>query len=613
MQKIRIVALKDAEYDIIRELQGIGVIEIKKSGLDLENDEEPGQAAEVSEQLVKFRSALSFIEAPKKKFTAMQPLELQELLKRCRATKEVEEINSLMEARRSLSERVKGTEYALATSRLFEGMDVDFGKLSSKVLAFRAFNTDPANARLFRVQVTEKGIKSDIIESVKGKRSILFVAFDASQRSMMDEAVQRARMEEIDITEGALNAKPRVVIARLEKEKEEEAKEMASVEQRFKRISEEHYVEIASLAELLEAEYERAQVRLDLKKTERTFVMEGWVPKKSMDRLYDHMRKATKQKFYIEEVHDDEMAPTLLVKPGIFGPFDYLMGFYSLPRSDEIDPTLIFALSFMVFYGMMISDVGYGIMSLIFGTLLVKKFPEEGLMNSVAKIWQLASIPIMAFGLVSNQFFGLSFAPFKGIMLIDWVNNVPGVLTLTLLMGIAQIIVGLAIGFVNESMHHHMKLAISKLTSIVVVIAGTLAIGGALFGFMSSIATTTAAIAILASIVTIALSGIEAVEFTNLISHSLSYTRIFGFGLASVILASLIDKAFTPSLSGGILPFIAIGAVFLALHSMNMILSIFEGIVQASRLNFIEFFTKFYKGGGEKFSPYHFDRRYTKE
>jgi V/A-type H+-transporting ATPase subunit I len=325
------------------------------------------------------------------------------------------------------------------------------------------------------------------------------------------------------------------------------------------------------------------------------------------------MRSATKQRFYVEEVNDGEMAPTLMSRPRLFNQFDFLMGFYSLPRSDEIDPTWFFILSFMVFYGMMVSDVGYGLLSLIFATLLVKKFPEEGLMNSVSRVWQFASISIIAFGLISNQFFGLALAPFKGIMVMDWINNVPSLLALTVLMGIAQILVGLVIGFADKCMHHERRLAISKLTSIVAVITGTLAVTGAFFGFMSGDAMAAAAIAAVASIITIALSGIEAVEFTNLISHPLSYTRIFGFGLASIILASLIDKAFTPTLSSGVIAFVGVSVIFLLLHAMNMLLSIFEGLVQATRLNFIEFFTKFYTGGGEKFTPYHFNRRYTKE
>lgn len=115
---------------------------------------------------------------------------------------------------------------------------------------------------------------------------------------------------------------------------------------------------------------------------------------------------------------------------------------------------------------------------------------------------------------------------------------------------------------------------------------------------------------------TIVLAGIEATEISNLITHSLSYSRIMGFGLGSIILASLIDQAFTPHLGpgiGGVLTFLAFGAIFLILHVLNMIVSIFEGIVQGARLNFVEFFSKFYKGGGTKYRPFAYKGIYTKE
>ena len=110
------------------------------------------------------------------------------------------------------------------------------------------------------------------------------------------------------------------------------------------------------------------------------------------------------------------------------------------------------------------------------------------------------------------------------------------------------------------------------------------------------------------------LSGTEAAEITNLITHPLSYSRIMGFGLASIIIAMLIDKAFTPHLEQRIrVMFVASLAIFLVLHIMNMIVSMFEGIIQAARLNFVEFFSKFYKGGGTKYRPFAYSRVYTEE
>ena len=159
------------------------------------------------------------------------------------------------------------------------------------------------------------------------------------------------------------------------------------------------------------------------------------------------------------------------------------------------------------------------------------------------------------------------------------------------------------LGIVNNYRRKKYKLAISKFTSITAIWFGVLAILGALFNIVYLPVLVSASVAVASLLVTAALSGEEAIEIVNLISHPLSYVRIMGFGLASVILALLIDKAFTPNPSQGIVVFILYAVMFTALHILNMILSMFEGILQGVRLNFIEFFSKFYVGGGSTPSP----------
>ncbi|MFP3215498.1 MAG: V-type ATPase 116kDa subunit family protein, partial [Candidatus Micrarchaeota archaeon] len=177
-----------------------------------------------------------------------------------------------------------------------------------------------------------------------------------------------------------------------------------------------------------------------------------------------------------------------------------------------------------------------------------------------------------------------------------------------------QVSLGLLLGFVNKWRHGEKKVAISKLTGILTIITGVFAVGGAFFNLVGASATLYFGIASIAALIaTGALSGIEATEITSLIAHPLSYARILGFGMSSIIIAMLIDQAFTPSLSHGILLFILFLTIFVTLHFLNMILGIFEGLVQGIRLNFVEFFSKFYNGGGIKFKPFYYKRKYVKD
>ncbi len=290
------------------------------------------------------------------------------------------------------------------------------------------------------------------------------------------------------------------------------------------------------------------------------------------------------------------------------------MEFFSLPRSDEIDPTWIFIFSFLIFYGLMVSDVGYGILSFILAYIITKKTNPEGLLYNVAKIWQISAISAIGFGFLSNQYFGFKFNKYLiNYQAFDWIKNIPILLLITIFFGISQILIGLVFSFINNYNKKHMLLAISKITSIIAIIFGIIAIAGFLFHeFPSNVSVISAIVASISFILTFALSGIEASETINLITHPLSYARIFGFGLASIIIAMLIDQSFTPSMSHGIIVFIIFLIMFILLHFLNMIMAIFEGIIQGARLNYVEFFSKFYIGGGTKFKPFYFKRKYTK-
>ncbi|MDE1868852.1 MAG: hypothetical protein KGH60_02705 [Candidatus Micrarchaeota archaeon] len=619
MQKIRILSVDAAKYSLIRELQRLGAIDLRKSELKLGDDSASDMLPRISDRLVKFKSVLSILGEPKKngisRPKAEAQLEAHELLNRCDSSEVVNEVFKISEERKDLEEHIKSIADALKTAGMFSSMGINFGKLKSSSLGFRAILVGKRYLAAFKDIIESGDIRSELIErELKDGRTVVFIAYDIKQASGVDDAIKGVKCAEINITNKMLDAEPEVLIERLEKERAKAKSRIVEIDAKISAIRGRSYYDVAALTEMLEIEYERANVSSTFKRTSKTFVIEGWAPKKELDKVKLAVAKATDGVYSLEEMKDGELAPTLTRRPRTINPFSYILDFYSVPRSDEIDPTWIFIFSFAIFYGMMVSDVGYGIISLAFATWLAKRSDPEGLMYNVSKIWQLSAVSVIIFGIVSNQFLGYSFAPFNGIKIIDWINGAPMIILATILMGIAQVILGQVFSFVNKLRHHETKLAISKLTAIAAILAGIVAIGGGLFHAFNGTATLVGAgIAVVSLVITGVFSGIEASELTNLITHPLSYTRLMGFGLASVIIASLIDQAFTPTFAHGPLLFIGFLIIFIVLHLMNMVLGIFEGIIQSARLNFVEFFSKFYTGNGIKFRPYYYKRRYTKD
>jgi V/A-type H+/Na+-transporting ATPase subunit I len=620
MQKIRIIALGSVRYELISALHNLGIMHLSRSKLHLADDIPSDKLPEISDQLVRMKSALSMLGAPKggdaKK--PMTHLNLEPLLKETRELRVVDEIFKLTEEKRTLKESVKEFDNALALSGLLSGLGVDFSKLKSEALSFRAFTLDKEGMEELKDQLKSSGIKHELMtKKLEKNRELAFIAFDKKQGAKFEEVMKDIKSVELNLNDRYVASAPEAEMRKLvTKGKTDAVKRLGEIEAKFKEIKDRQYMQIAGLTEMLDVEYERATVSAGFKKTGKTIVVEGWIPKKRISEVKEAVARATNGKCAMEELEDKEVAPSMMSGNKLLKPFEFLMDFYSVPRSDELNPTIIFMITLAIAYGIMISDVGYGLMSIALAWLIVKSTPPDDLLHNVAQIWEMFSIPAIFFGIISNTFLGFAFlpAPYTGIVVLDWIHGVPALLLYTLLLGVGEVILGEAFGVYNRLKHHEPKLAISKFTSILVIVFGFIAVGGGFFkAFDPTLTFYSTIIAVVSVIITAATSGIEAVEIPSLMAHPLSYSRLLGFGLASIILSQLINKAFTPSLSQGPVLMVVFGILFITLHSMNMLLSIFEGMVQGARLGFVEFFSKFYIGGGLKFKPYRFNRRYTKE
>ncbi len=610
MAKIRVISIDASKAAVVAALHAIGAIDLRKSSLNLGDDRPADNAADLSDALIRVSGALQLL--------ARQPVAKEghrgaaALAREARAYAAIDETYSLGNERKSLNDDLKAVGYAERVAQLFSGSGINFSRMASDYVAYSAFETDKKGAQQFiRAAKGHKANGIEVKASRSGKKFAILVVH--SKSVAVDELMKGVKANELDLTAKYLTGTCADVMRSMSARRKDDATRLRQIAERLAALSRKHYSRLFCMREMLEIELARAEASSMFKRTESTFIIEGWVQKRHVDMVLQKLSSVTNGRAYLEELHTDELAPTHTRRPKFLRPFDYLVGFYSLQRSDEIDPTWIFIISFPIFYGLMVTDVGYGIASLILATLITRRTDPDGLMYNAAKVWQLNSFAAMAFGVLSNQYFGFQLGyvpPFH----FDWLQNTPELIAITVLFGVAQVILGLVIGIVNSYGHGHKKIAVARFTSILVVAFGTIAVAGAFFGaFNALIAEISGAIAVVSLLLTGVLSGSEATEITNLITHPLSYARLMGFGLGSVIIAFLIDMAFTPSLANGIPMFILFGVIFVLLHFLNMILSIFEGIVQGVRLNFVEFFSKFYLGNGIPFRPFGYKRVHTKE
>ena len=615
MQKIRIVSLEDDKENVIVALHVMGALDLRKSKLNIEDDRPAVYSTEISDSLVKVSGALQLLSPQSVK--PQRHLGIGDMILEVKKLSVINEIYSLGDERKLVQEDQRAVDYAERMASAFSELNIDFSKLRSDYLNYKAFETDSKGIKAFGRRTRNAAAKDIEVHVVRSGKKDYLVFMAYAKGSPVDELFKGIKFNELDLAAKYLEGKPDSIISNARRRRAQNASRLSDIERRLADISSKYYSRLESLREMLEIELQRADLPSNFKRTQKTFVVEGWVQKRQVGELNERLANVTKGRVEVEELDGEgELAPTFTRRPRFLQPFDYLVSFYSVQRSDEIDPTWIFILSFPIFYGLMVTDVGYGIASFILATIITKKTDSEGLMYNAAKVWQLNAIAAVFFGVLSNQYFGFSL-PYSTPFSFNWLKNTPELIAITIFFGIAQVILGLAIGIVNSYNHGHKKIAIAKFTSILVVAFGTIAVAGAFFGaFNAPISEAAAGVAVVSLLLTGVLSGIEATEITNLITHPLSYARLMGFALGSVIIAFLIDMAFTPHLGGGIvgiLVFLLFAVIFIALHFLNMVLSIFEGLVQGVRLNFVEFFSKFYIGNGIPFRPFKYKRVYTKE
>lgn len=618
MKKVRMICLEKQRAQVITAMHRLGMIDLRKSkaavgdaGVDAD------QLNILNERLVRINGAMAVLSKRPPKKVSHQ--DLSRIIHSAAYTKALDEIYNDSDRLKQVAERKAELAEARRVAQSLIGIHIDLSKLESERLAIRGFEAEAEILGKVMDGFRKAGSGIRVAHSpVRNKMALVVVACEKGTN--IEEVIKEHKLKEVELRSKYFKGSPEESVHTLDVLISGNAEEHAAAKARKEQLSDKHYAHLLAASEALQIEITRLNAALIFKKTDSTIIIEGWIPEKNVQEFKSTMQNETRGMMYLEEIDGhDELAPTLTKRPKFLRSYDYLVEFLSVPRSDELDPTWIFIITFPIFYGFMVSDVGYGILSMILATYIKRITDPEGLVYNASTLWQLNGAAAIVFGFITNQYFGLQFnqyfTTFSGI---DWFKSIPTLMVIAVLFGVVQIVLGLAFGFYNKMHHHEKKLAISKLTSIVLIIAGTIAICGGLFGtFSYTVSLAAAILALLMLVATMVLAGQEAGEVPTLIAHILSYSRLMGFGLVSIIIAFLIDLAFTPTFGSGgiwgIITFILYLVIFLVLHVMNMIVSMFEAMVQAVRLNFVEFFTKFYQGGGVKFKPFSYKRVYTKE
>lgn len=365
--------------------------------------------------------------------------------------------------------------------------------------------------------------------------------------------------------------------------------------------------------------------------TETSYILEAWVPVDKTEKLDKTLSESPLALMYeIREPLEGEKPPTYVEDNAVVEPYQSVTNMFSVPAYGEINPNPFVAFFFFLFFGMMLADAGYGLVLMILtGIVLIKQRPPKG-QASLIKIVFMGSFSTVIWGIIFGSYFGYS-ATDLGIWC--WFNPIEepmNMLFLSLGMGIFQMCFGLGINMVAMFKQKKPLDAISGTLSWYFMLLGlALAFGSSLIKAIAipSWVSTVGYVLLGAGVLLLMISGAlhkkgasmvsgafaRLYDIINFFSDLMSYTRIFGLGLASAVIGMVFNEI--GALMMNMIPIKAIGVVVTAIvfiigHVFNIGINALGAYVHNSRLQFVEFFGKFYTGGGELFRPLGCEMKY---
>lgn len=351
---------------------------------------------------------------------------------------------------------------------------------------------------------------------------------------------------------------------------------------------------------------------------DKLILLEGWVPAEKVDSVSSEL-KNLQVLFDIEDPTPEDNIPIQLKNNKFAKLFEPLTKLYMLPTYQELDLTLFFAPFFMLFFGLCLGDMGYGLLMIVGLPIFTKLFQ---LINPNFSKWLvvLFGASTILCGTLSGSFFGFSIYDID----IPFIQNMKELLytdnstmfTVSLCIGVVQILFGMIIKAVNLTIQCGFKNAISTIGWIVllltVIVAVLLKVDFSNPIIIALLAISGIGIFLLNSpgknpLLNIGLGLWDTYNMaTGLLGDVLSYVRLFALGLSGGILANVFNSmavGMSPDIP--IVGFIVTALIFAIGHALNIFMNILGAIVHPMRLTFVEFFKNAgYEGGGVEYKPF---------
>lgn len=648
MKKLSVIGLDHVKKDLMKELMRLGVVQLTDQNGKLSDEEWASFVSKDGDEETAAKYDAKVSEAA----FALETLSKADIgdgsLFPTRRSVTRAEFEQVLEHRKDIEKRV---EKILEFNRRLIELKTEANKLESlrlSLLPWERFDLDFSEAQT-RLTVVIPGVTPGSVDPVSILQALdrevpeshmEMVEKDAEQNYLSVICLKEHREKVLDVLrqfgfsqapfEGKGNALEHLEACELRMK--EVAEELQKVNGSIKAEALQKK-EIEYLHDQLVMERDQQRIRSRLLVTERTFYLAGWVPRLAADKVAAVLEKEDCW-YELEEPEKGEETPVLLENRSFSTPFEAITKLYALPNSRSVDATPFFSFFYAVFFGMMLSDAAYGLILAVACFVMLKKFRLEGLTFRMVKMLFYCGISTVFWGVMFGGYFGdavsvIANTFFHKQLVIPpvWINPVENVTTLlvfSLILGIIHLFVGMGLSGYLSIKDGRPFDAICDVGFWYLIIAGLALWTPSFLGSGGeSMARVGLVLAGIGAAGVILFGGRHKKGFgrvfggvsslygvTSYLSDILSYSRLLALGLATGVIAQVVNTMGS-LLGGGIVGGILFVVVFIVGHVYNMAINSLGSFVHSSRLQYVEFFGKFYESGGEEFEPFDQNTKYV--
>ncbi len=656
MKRMKLVALSEEKEEILNILNKLNCVELKETQ-EIENTHtryNEKRASKVSQKLTKLNFAIELIakeQSEREKLANAKVLEYQKPKKGFMAGRpevdfdhfitsdadeidimaRVSELEKLQDRKSEIKGKLLKIDNTIASLAVYEDLKVPFSKFKSTKNVLITLGTIP--------MVTEQKFDEELAKIGQN--------FTVQKISKVGEYISIFAYAHKDYQSECENFLSEFGFSKCNFDFEEIASEkIQSLKDEIQSLKDEdivlngnivgyesHLEKMKQLYDFFTFKYDKITAQGSFKRTagEKVVAFESWVPADKTDEIQAEVGKYTDKTFFeFVDAGEKEIVPTLAKNSKLVSNYEVVTNMYSTPSYREADPNFSVMIFFFVFFGFMLSDAGYGLLLAVGGWALLKFVDLESGSRKLVTVLTIGGISTVIWGVLFGGYFGIDVSnTFLGKF--TWfqpLDNPMGVLGLAIGLGVLQILWGLGMKAIALIKAGKTFDAICDIGSWYLLFFGVmfLALGMLVPGFAAIgtigkyVALGGVAMLVLTqgraekNIVMKLFKGVGSLYgIMNYVSDILSYARLFGLGLATGVVGMVMNNIGMVFID--LIPYAGyvVGIAFiLAGHALNIGINVLGAYVHNCRLQYVEFFGKFYEGGGHVFMPLGSNTKYVR-